>query len=84
MAAGESKYPGKMITMKLAAGVGAPDGLDATDVSRGALDHNVVLAPGNAFSLGQAAQGHLRFNVSQSDDDRIFAVLQSATASRSA
>jgi DNA-binding transcriptional MocR family regulator len=59
-----------------------PDGLDAADLSRTALAHNVVLAPGNAFSLAQSAPCHLRFNVSQSDDDRIFSVLQTAVEAR--
>ncbi len=49
-----------------------PDGADAADVARGALAHNVVLAPGNAFSLAQEARSYIRFNVSQSGDERIF------------
>ena len=52
-----------------------PDGLDAAAVARAALAENVVLAPGNAFSLSQSATSFLRFNVSQSTDDRIFDVL---------
>lgn len=52
-----------------------PDELDAADISRAALAHNVVLAPGNAFSLAQDAKSYLRFNVSQSGDERIFDVL---------
>jgi len=52
-----------------------PDGADAADVARGALAHNVVLAPGNAFSLAQEARSYIRFNVSQSGDERIFEVL---------
>lgn len=55
-----------------------PDGLDAADVARTALAENVVLAPGNAFSLAQTSTGYLRFNVSQSSDERVFAVLRSA------
>ncbi|MBS7698409.1 MULTISPECIES: PLP-dependent aminotransferase family protein [unclassified Chelatococcus] len=53
-----------------------PEGLDAAEVARAALARNVVLAPGNAFSLSQSATGFLRFNVSQTRDDRIFAVLR--------
>ena len=53
-----------------------PEGLDAAQVARQALTKNVVLAPGNAFSLSQTAPGYLRFNVSQSLDDRIFEVLR--------
>ncbi|MET0439794.1 MAG: PLP-dependent aminotransferase family protein [Devosia sp.] len=52
-----------------------PDGADAADVARGALAHNVVLAPGNAFSLAQEARSYIRFNVSQSGDERIFEVI---------
>lgn len=52
-----------------------PEGLDAATVARAALARNVVLAPGNVFSPSQSASGFLRFNVSQTLDDRIFAVL---------
>jgi DNA-binding transcriptional MocR family regulator len=55
-----------------------PDGFDAADVARTALAENIVLAPGNAFSLAQIATGYLRFNVSQSLDERVFTVLRSA------
>lgn len=53
-----------------------PDGVDAAQIARKALAKNVVLAPGNAFSLSQTATGFLRFNVSQSLDDCIFQVLR--------
>jgi DNA-binding transcriptional MocR family regulator len=55
---------------------GLPDGLDAADVARAALEHDVVLAPGNAFSPSQSAPNHMRFNVSQMLDDRAFEVLR--------
>ena len=55
-----------------------PEGVDAADIAREALAENIVLAPGNAFSLSQSAQGFLRFNVAQSLDDRLFEVLQAA------
>ena len=55
-----------------------PEGLDAADVARAALAKSIVLAPGNAFSPSQSAAGFLRFNVSQSLDDRVFAVLAEA------
>ncbi|MGH6761301.1 MAG: PLP-dependent aminotransferase family protein [Phyllobacterium sp.] len=55
-----------------------PEGMDAADVARKALVENVVLAPGNAFSLSQTSRGFLRFNVAQSRDARIFDVLQGA------
>ncbi|WP_025030359.1 aminotransferase-like domain-containing protein, partial [Nitratireductor aquibiodomus] len=53
-----------------------PDGLDASAIARHALEHDVVLAPGNAFSLSGSARGFLRFNVAQCDDERIFSLLE--------
>ncbi|SEB48437.1 DNA-binding transcriptional regulator, MocR family, contains an aminotransferase domain [Nitratireductor aquibiodomus] len=53
-----------------------PDGLDASAIARHALEHDVVLAPGNAFSLSGSARGFLRFNAAQCDDKRIFLVLE--------
>jgi DNA-binding transcriptional MocR family regulator len=55
-----------------------PDGLDAAEIARLALAENIVLAPGNVFSLSRSASGFLRFNVAQSLDPRVFKVLQSA------
>lgn len=55
-----------------------PYGLDAAEVSRRALAKGVVLAPGNVFSLGQNAADHLRFNVAQCADKRVFDVLEAA------
>lgn len=55
-----------------------PEGLDAADIARRALAENVVLAPGNAFSVAQSANRFLRFNVAQSTDPRIFSVLETA------
>jgi DNA-binding transcriptional MocR family regulator len=55
-----------------------PVGLDATDVARRALAENVILAPGNAFSVAQSASQFLRFNVAQSTDPRVFTVLEAA------
>ncbi|WP_064803516.1 MULTISPECIES: aminotransferase-like domain-containing protein [unclassified Rhizobium] len=52
-----------------------PDGIDAADVARAALEKRIVLAPGNAFSLSQSATNFMRFNVSQTLDARVFAVL---------
>jgi DNA-binding transcriptional MocR family regulator len=52
-----------------------PDGIDAADVARRALAENVVLAPGNVFSVSQSAGSFMRFNVSQMRDERTFAVL---------
>ena len=57
-----------------------PDGRDAADVARAALCENVVLAPGNVFSLYQSASEFMRFNVAQMADPRVFAVLAQALA----
>jgi DNA-binding transcriptional MocR family regulator len=38
----------------------------------------VVLAPGNVFSVAQAAGSFMRFNVAQSRDPRVFEVLRQA------
>lgn len=55
-----------------------PDGIDAADIAREALAVNIVLAPGNAFSLSHSAQSFMRFNVSQSLKNKLFDFLQSA------
>ena len=55
-----------------------PDGLDAADIARHALLEKIVLAPGNAISLSRTANRFLRFNVAQSEDERIFGVVKSA------
>lgn len=55
-----------------------PDGLDAADVARRALADNIVLAPGNVFSVSQSATRFLRFNVVQSSDPRVFAAVERA------
>jgi DNA-binding transcriptional MocR family regulator len=57
---------------------GLPAGIDAAAIARQALAENIVLAPGNAFSLSQSAGHFLRFNVAQSADDRIFRTLANA------
>ena len=52
-----------------------PDGIDAADVARAALERRIVMAPGNAFSLSKSATNFMRFNVSQTLDTRVFEVL---------
>jgi DNA-binding transcriptional MocR family regulator len=54
------------------------------DVARAALEKDVVLAPGNAFSLSQTATEFMRFNVSQMLDPKVFAVLGEALDAASA
>ncbi|RMX04918.1 PLP-dependent aminotransferase family protein [Corticibacter populi] len=49
-----------------------PDGVDAADLSqRALLQHRMVLAPGNAFSLSQSAGSFMRFNAAQCLDPAI-------------
>jgi DNA-binding transcriptional MocR family regulator len=55
-----------------------PDGVDAASLARACLKDNVVLAPGNAFSLAQTASNFMRFNVAQSNDERIFRSIERA------
>lgn len=48
-----------------------PDGCDAAQLARKAIDDNIVLAPGNVFSPNAMWRDYLRFNVAMSDDDRL-------------
>jgi DNA-binding transcriptional MocR family regulator len=57
-----------------------PEGCDAAEVARLALAENVVLAPGNAFSVSGAATRFVRFNVAQMEGDKVYAVLRRAIA----
>ncbi|MGY4188321.1 DNA-binding transcriptional MocR family regulator [Bradyrhizobium sp. USDA 4459] len=54
------------------------DGQDATAVARAALEKGVVLAPGNVFSVAQAAENFLRFNVAHMNDPGMWDVLRRA------
>ena len=60
-----------------------PDGQDSAALARRAMSENVILAPGDVFSVSQTASAFLRFNVAQADDPRIFAVLRRAIAAGS-
>jgi DNA-binding transcriptional MocR family regulator len=55
-----------------------PEGLEAAEVARLALENDLVLAPGNVFSPAQAAGRFLRFNVAQCTDPRVFSALEKA------
>ncbi|MDX0767654.1 aminotransferase-like domain-containing protein [Sinorhizobium medicae] len=57
-----------------------PDGIDAAKLARESLGKGIVLAPGNVFSHAQTAAGFLRFNVAQSQDDRLFRELEALMA----
>lgn len=53
-------------------------GQDATAVARAALEEDVVLAPGNVFSVSQTASHFMRFNVAQMSDPRTWDVMRRA------
>ncbi|MBB5700566.1 DNA-binding transcriptional MocR family regulator [Ochrobactrum daejeonense] len=55
-----------------------PAGLDSGRIARHALEKGVVLAPGDVFSPSRSAGSFLRFNVAQSLEPYIFAVLRDA------
>jgi DNA-binding transcriptional MocR family regulator len=55
-----------------------PNGIDAVEVTRRALDQNMVLAPGNVFSVSQNASDYLRLNVAMMADERVYSILESA------
>ena len=60
-----------------------PEGLDAVDVARKVLAEDIVLAPGNVFSVSEMASEYLRFNVAQSSDPRIWDTMHRAVRSSS-
>ncbi|MES0811498.1 PLP-dependent aminotransferase family protein [Roseibium sp. SCPC15] len=53
-----------------------PDGQDAAELARSALQEGLVLAPGNVFSVSQSMGSFMRFNVSQMRDPSCYAVLE--------
>ena len=55
-----------------------PDGLDSAVIARRCMNRNVVLAPGNAFSVSQSATSFIRFNVAQMSDRRVFSAMEEA------
>lgn len=59
-----------------------PDGTDAAALSQAALAHQLVLAPGNVFSPTQSASDFMRFNVAQSQDERLYGFLRQALKAR--
>lgn len=52
-----------------------PEGLDSAVIAQRLLAQDIVLAPGNVYSLLQSASRFMRFNVAQSGDPRLFAAL---------
>jgi DNA-binding transcriptional MocR family regulator len=59
-----------------------PEGIEAAELSRHALEHGLVLAPGNVFSHSGSAAGLMRFNVAQSQDPAVFSILKSLLSGR--
>lgn len=59
-----------------------PGDCDSADLARAALEEDIVLAPGNVFSVSQTAGAYMRFNVLQSNDPRVLAVLRRGIGSR--
>jgi DNA-binding transcriptional MocR family regulator len=57
-----------------------PEGQCAVDITRRALEEDVVLAPGNVFSLSQTADSYFRFNVAMMQDERVYRVIEGAMA----
>ncbi|WP_347555854.1 PLP-dependent aminotransferase family protein [Robbsia sp. KACC 23696] len=55
-----------------------PEGLDAAQVARRALDRDIVLAPGDVFSVGRRSPDYMRFNVSQSLHPAVYDGLRAA------
>ncbi len=55
-----------------------PGALDAARIARYALERDVIVAPGNVFSVSQSASSFMRFNVARCAEPRIFEVLQDA------
>ena len=61
-----------------------PDGHDSTVIARRCLEHDVILAPGNVFSVSQSAASFLRFNVAQLAGEQALSVLRGAMELHSA
>lgn len=53
-----------------------PNGTDSAELAQAAVKTDIVLAPGNVFSLNQSAGDLMRFNVTHMQDKRIDAVLR--------
>lgn len=51
-------------------------GHDSAALAKAALQHDIVLAPGDVFSVSRSCAGFMRFNVAQSSNLRLFEILQ--------
>jgi DNA-binding transcriptional MocR family regulator len=47
-------------------------------IARQCMEEDVILAPGNVFSISESAASFLRFNVAQMADERSLVVLRHA------
>lgn len=52
-----------------------PNQLDSADIAIRGLEHGLVLAPGNVFSVSQTANHFMRFNVAQCANKQVFEIL---------
>ena len=52
-----------------------PHGIGASQLSQQCLKHNMILAPGKAFSQSELADQYMRFNVAQCIDKKVFDIL---------
>ncbi|WP_349914599.1 PLP-dependent aminotransferase family protein [Acinetobacter pittii] len=55
-----------------------PKGVEASEIAKYCINHQVILAPGNAFSQAPNAGQFIRFNVTQSNHDHIYKTLADA------
>ena len=55
-----------------------PEGVDSAQLAQSTLADDVVLAPGNVFSVSQTAAGFMRFNVAHMLEPRVYQVLADA------
>jgi DNA-binding transcriptional MocR family regulator len=55
-----------------------PEGCTAIEVAQSAMQHDVVLAPGDVFSATQSAAAMMRFNVAHCEDQRVMVALERA------
>jgi DNA-binding transcriptional MocR family regulator len=60
----------------------ASEDCDSSKIAQKALQNNILLAPGNVFSVTKAANRFIRFNTANSQDSRIFEFLKSELSVR--
>lgn len=53
-----------------------PEGICSADLARLALEENVILAPGNVFSVTQSLSQFMRFNTSQMMSPELYEILE--------